>query len=320
MTDSVGFMKRAAVVRVLLHLTLVSATGCAGLPVETVSNPPLSASRARVSIDDRAVVAYVLGSGAARGFAHVGVLTVLEENGIVPDIIVGTSAGSLVGALYAGGVRGEALLQAAMELDRADVTDWSFPDRGVIRGTLLQRLVNEHLRQRAIEDLNVVFAAVATDLQTGKRTVFTRGNTGMAVRASSAVPGVFRPVPIRNRDYVDGGVISPVPVEVARELGGEVVIAVDVSKLPEHNASIASTWQVLYQSYLIMSHTLVQSEIDDADVVIRPDVAEISVAGFDQRQHAIEEGKRAALAMVPRIKRLMAEGTLAKQTPGKLRR
>ncbi len=296
---------------------MVLTTGCAGLPVETVSNPPASASRTRLSIEDRATVAYVLGSGAARGFAHVGVLTVLEENGIVPDIVVGTSAGSLVGALYAGGMRGESLLQAALELERADVTDWSFPDRGLIRGTLLQKLVNEQLGHRAIENLNIVFAAVATDLQSGRRTVFTRGNTGMAVRASSAVPGVFRPVTIRDRDYVDGGVISPVPVEVARELGGEVVIAVDVSKLPERNESVTSTWQVLYQSYLIMSHTLVESEIVDADIIIRPDVAEISMAGFDQRQRAIEEGKRAALAAVPEIKRLMEERTLAKRKASK---
>ncbi len=251
------------------------------------------------------MVAYVLGSGAARGFAHVGVLKVLEDHGVRPDIIVGTSAGSIVGALYAGGIRGDALVQAALELERSDVADWSLPNRGVIRGRLLQKLVNDHLNGRAIEQLDIVFACVATALRNGKRTVFTRGNTGMAVRASSSFPGVFRPVVIDGQEYVDGGVVSPVPVAVARELGAEFVIAVDVSKLPERDADIDGTIQVLHQSFLIMSQAIVGAELKDADVVIRPDVREISLMAFDRRAEAMEEGEQAAQASIGEIKRLL---------------
>jgi NTE family protein len=253
------------------------------------------------------VVAYVLGSGAARGFAHVGVLKILEEHGVWPDIIVGTSAGSLVGALYAGGIRGEELVQAALELERDDVADWSLPNRGVIRGKLLQRLINDRLNNRAIEQLNIVFACVATALRTGERTVFTQGNTGMAVRASSSFPGIFRPVTINGQEYVDGGVVSPVPVAVARELGAEFVIAVDVSKLPKEDADIDSTFQVLHQSFLIMSQAMVDAELEDADVVIRPDVRGMSLMAFDKREYAMKEGEQAAQASIPQIKQRLLQ-------------
>ncbi len=300
--------------RFVLYLFLIGIAGCASLPTETISNPPIAATRSPVSVDDRPVVAYVLGSGAARGFAHVGVLKILEEHGIRPDIIVGTSAGSLVGALYAGGIRGEELMQAALELERSDVADWALPNRGVIRGMLLQRLVNERLNNRAIEQLDIVFACVATALRTGERTVFTRGNTGMAVRASSSFPGVFRPVTINGQEYVDGGVVSPVPVAVARELGAEFVIAVDVSKLPKEDANIDSTLQVLHQSFLIMSQAMVGAEIEDADVVIRPDVSEISLMAFDKREHAMKEGEQAAQASIPQIKQLLLQKARDKRT------
>lgn len=293
--------------RFVVYLFLTAIAGCASLPTQTVPNPPIAASRSPVSMDDRPVVAYVLGSGAARGFAHVGVLKALEEHGVWPDIIVGTSAGSLVGALYAGGIRGEELVQAALELERRDLADWSLPNRGVIRGMQLQRLVNERLSHRAIEQLDIVFACVATALRTGARTVFTKGNTGMAVRASSSFPGIFRPVTINGQEYVDGGVVSPVPVEVARELGAEFVIAVDVSKLPTHDAAIDSTFQVLHQSFLIMSQTLVATELEGADVVIRPDVSEISIMAFDKREYAMKEGEQAAQALISQIKQLLQQ-------------
>ncbi len=293
--------------RFVLYVVLTVIAGCASLPTETISNPPIAVSRPPVAVDDRPVVAYVLGSGAARGFAHVGVLKILEQHGIWPDLIVGTSAGSLVGALYAGGIRGEELVQAALELERSDVADWSLPNRGVIRGSLLQRLVNERLNDRAIEQLDIVFACVATALRSGERTVFTRGNTGMAVRASSSFPGVFRPVTINDQEYVDGGVVSPVPVSVARELGAEFVIAVDVSKLPERDANIDSTFQVLHQSLLIMFQAMAGAELENADVVIRPDVSEISLMAFDKREYAMKAGEQAAQASIAQIKQLLLQ-------------
>jgi NTE family protein len=281
-----------------------------------VSNPPLATPLRAVVNQDKPVVALVLGSGAARGFAHVGVLKVFDEHGIDVDIVVGTSAGSVVGALYAGGIRGEALVQTALDLQRDDVADWGLPDRGVIRGDRLQRLINESLDQRPMEELDIMFACVATDLQTGRRVVFTKGNTGMAVRASSSVPGVFRPVTINGRDYVDGGLVSPVSVEVAQQLGADLIIAVDVSVLPEGNADLSSTWQVLYQSFLIMSQAMAAAEVKLADILIRPDVKDISGVAFDDKQRALVSGEQAAVSAITRIKELLAQRTRDKRLRG----
>lgn len=153
-------------------------------------------------------IALALGGGAARGFAHIGVIKALEAQGIVPDIVVGTSAGSVVGSLYAAGLTGFELQKVALQMDEAQVSDWSLPDRGVLKGEALQNFINRAVANRPLEKLNRTFAVVATDLQSGEPVVFRTGNTGMAVRASSCVPGVFQPVSINGRDYVDGGLVS----------------------------------------------------------------------------------------------------------------
>lgn len=290
----------------LLLITLLA--GCAGVPVMApVENPPVAEPLKPVVIRERPVIAFALGGGAARGFAHAGVLRVLEAHGIRADIVVGTSAGSVAGALYAGGYRGDALLAAASELEIGDLADWTVPNRGFISGERLQKVINDKLSNKPIEALDVVFVAIATDLQTGTATAFTRGNTGMAVRASSSVPGIFLPVTIDGHDYVDGGLVSQVPIKIARRLGADVVIAVDVSRLPKHNTRLNSTLDVLHQALLIMSQAIVDAEAGDADVMIRPDVSDISLVGFDQRPSAIAAGERAALASVARIKEIVGQ-------------
>jgi len=167
-------------------------------------------------------IALALGGGAARGFAHIGVIKALESHGIVPDMVIGTSSGSLVGALYASGYGGFDLQRTALQLDDTIIADWSLPDRGFIKGEALQNFVNQAVQNRPMEKLNKPFAVVATDLQSGEPVVFRTGNTGMAVRASSSVPGVFQPVTISGREYVDGGLVSPVPVRAARAMGADV--------------------------------------------------------------------------------------------------
>ncbi len=282
-------------------------TACASVPVApTVKNPPLAAGLQPVTLAERPVVAFVLGGGAARGFAHAGVLNVLEQEGVRADIVVGTSAGSVAGALYAGGIRGEALLDAAAELQMNNLADWSLPNRGFIGGERLQALINDKLGNRPIEALDTVFVAVAADLQNGEVAAFNRGNTGMAVRASSSMPGIFMPVTIHGRDYVDGGLVSQLPVRIARQLGADIVIAVDVSKRPVHNTVLESTWDVLHQALLIMSEAVVAAEALDADVLIRPDIGGISLLGFDQRPDAIAAGERAVRAVLPEIRKRLA--------------
>ena len=250
-------------------------------------------------------IALVLGGGAARGFAHVGVIKVLEAQGIVPDIVVGTSAGAVVGALYAAGNNGFALQRLVLGMADGQFSDWSLPDRGILKGEALQNFVNGAVGHRPLEKLGKLFAAVATDLQSGNAVVFRTGNTGMAVRASSSVPGVFQPVTINGRDYVDGGLVSPVPVDVARSLGADFVIAVDVSAKPRYGKT-QTTIDVLLQTFAIMGQSISRRELRRADVVIRPYTSELHATDFQDRSLAVLEGEQAATAMLPELKAKLA--------------
>ena len=251
-------------------------------------------------------IGLALGGGAAKGFAHIGVIKMLEANGLRPEMVSGTSAGSVVGALYASGMDAFEMQQTAFALDEAKIRDVSLFSGGVVKGQKLQDYVNELVKQRPIERMGKPFAAVSTQLETGKRTVFTRGNTGQAVRASSSIPGVFEPVSIGRWHYVDGGIVSPVPVDAARQLGADFVIAVDIStkasgKTPTHMLGIVN------QSIGIMGQKLGEQELARADVVIRPRVNDIGPADFDQRNNAIMEGEKAALAAMPQIRARLAQ-------------
>lgn len=272
---------------------LLVLAGCA-TPPET-REPPKAVAKTPPKI------ALVLGGGAARGFAHIGVIKTLEAHGIVPDMVVGTSAGSVVGALYAGGYGGFDLQKVAFQLDQDSVGDFAMPDRGFVKGELLQGYINKALRNRLIESLNKPFAAVAADLQSGEMMIFRRGNTGMAVRASSSVPGVFQPVSIGGREYVDGGLVSPVPVKAARSMGAEIVIAVDISSKPKH-AKIKDTLDILLQTFNIMGQGISRYEMAEADVVIQPNIGTMGSTEFEQKHTAIMEGEKAALAALPLIR------------------
>ncbi|MEO5628907.1 MAG: patatin-like phospholipase family protein, partial [Thermomonas sp.] len=252
-------------------------------------------------------VGIALGGGAAKGFAHIGVIKMLEANGITPVVVSGTSAGSVVGALYASGMDAFAMQENAFALDESNIRDVSLFSGGVVKGQKLQDYVNQLVGQRPLQKLRKPFAVVATKLETGERTVFVRGNTGQAVRASSSIPGVFEAVAIGKAHYVDGGITSPVPVDAARELGAEFVIAVDISS--KAAGSIASTTSMLgniNQSFRIMGQKLGALELQRADIVIRPKVNDIGPADFEQKNRAILEGERAALAALPQIKAKLA--------------
>lgn len=283
--------------RVLFLLSLI-LSGCTALPTAPEALPPKLQSPTKLLAPK---VALVLGGGAVRGFAHIGVIKTLEAHGIVPDMVVGTSAGSVVGALYAGGYSGFELQKIAFQLDQESVGDWVLPDRGFIKGEMLQNFINKALQNRPIERMNKTFAAVTTELQTGEMAVFRRGNTGMAVRASSSIPGVFQPVKIDGREYVDGGLVSPIPVRAARGMGADIVIAVDISGRPK-NAKLNDTIDIFLQAFSIMGQTIGRYELAEADVVIRPQTGTIGATEFDQKHLAIMEGEKAALAALPLIR------------------
>ena len=246
-----------------------------------------------------------MGGGAARGFAHIGVIQVLEENGIKADLVVGTSAGSLVAALYASGRTGLDMGTLAQTMDEGAITDWAFPSRGLIRGEALARYVREQTGGVAIEQMKLPLGIVATDLDSGAGVLFRRGDTGVAVRASSAVPAVFQPVQIGNREYVDGGLVSPVPVRYARQMGADLVLAVDISNSPE-GAVTSDLMKMLLQTFAIMSRSINQFELREADLVLRPALAGVSSADFTARRRAIIAGREAALKALPELRARIA--------------
>jgi NTE family protein len=251
----------------------------------------------------RPKVGLVLGGGAARGFAHIGVIQVLEEAGIKPNLVVGTSAGSLVAALYASGKNGAQLQKVAETMEEATFADWTLPifSRGLLRGEALARYVSLQVSGRLIESTPMPLGIVATDLNSGQGMLFQRGDIATAVRASSAVPAIFQPVKISGHEYVDGGLVSPVPVRYARQMGAEFVIAVDISSLPEGNAA-NDTLQVLMQTFTIMIKSINNFELREADLVIRPALAGVGSSDFGARRRSIEAGRSAMLAVLPQLK------------------
>lgn len=275
--------------------------GCATAPSDVPGADPAVAPAATVRRPPK--IGLALGGGAARGFAHVGVIQVLEEAGLRPGLIAGTSAGSLVAAIYASGKTGAQLQQLAETMEEAALADWALPifSRGALRGDALARYVNTQVGGRLIEDMPVPLGIVATDLNNGQGVLFQRGDTGTAVRASSAVPAVFKPVRISGRDYVDGGLVSPVPVRYVRQMGAELVIAVDISSAPESNPA-ADTLQILLQTFTIMGKSINGLELREADVIVRPSLPGLASADFGTRRHAIESGRTAMTAALPGLK------------------
>lgn len=294
-------MRLTALLRPCVILCLTALTACGSLPPRTADTPATSAPPSAPL-----KIGIALGGGAAKGFAHIGVIKMLEANGFAPAVVSGTSAGSVVGALYASGMNAFELQEKAVSLDEAKIRDLQLSSGGLVQGQKLEDYVNQQVQRKPLEQLSKPFVAVATRLEDGARTVFARGNTGQAVRASSSVPGVFQPVRIGKHHYVDGGVVSPVPVDAARQLGADVVIAVDISS-KARGKTPGDMLGTLNQSIAIMGQKLGQAELERADVVIRPQVLDIGAADFSQRASAILEGEKAALAAMPQIRQRIAQ-------------
>lgn len=286
--------KRIVLIRlfsVMLALMLTAVYAC--VPKEAVQ-----------PVVKPAKIAVVLGAGASRGFAHIGVLKVLEANKVPVHMVVGTSAGSFVGSLYSYGFNAFQLQKIGLAIEKGDIIDLTIPDNGFIKGDKLEEYVNGLLKNTPIEKLRLPFYAVATLMPSGQEVVFGMGNTGAAVRASCSIPGVFRPARIADKMYVDGGVVSPVAVDAAKRYGADVVLAVDISadldmKQPE------STIDTILQSVNIMYSKLALTQIGRADVVIKPKVGHIGSADLEKRHEAIMEGEKAALEAMPKIKEII---------------
>ena len=268
----------------------------------SVSKPP--------ALNKDPIIGLALGGGAARGFAHIGVIKVLEANGIKPNIIVGTSAGSVISAVYASGISAIELQQIAIDLDEATITDWTNPFSGkmggMIKGDALQSKVNQLVKNRPIEQMKIPLGIVATDLKTGNPILFQRGDTGQAVRASSSVPGIFMPTVIQGKEYVDGGLTSPVPIKFTRNLGADIVIAVNISSDPS-DQQVSGILGTLLQTTTIMGRSITNWELPLADVLVVPQLPQMKSTDFKSRNAAILAGEIAMQQQLTQLKMKLEE-------------
>jgi NTE family protein len=299
-------MKR--LVAIALATALLAA--CSLFPTDYRGDgAPRQAAIARLEAP-RPLVALALGSGGTRGFAHVGVIKALEEAGIVPDIITGSSSGAVVAALYAGGRSARELEEVARGVEQGDLVDFILIGRGWVKGEALQDFVNRMVDERPIEKLARPFAVVATAAKSGRMIVFNRGDTGVAVRASASVPNLFIPPIINGEEYVDGGLSSPVPVKIAREMGADIVIAVDVSWFAQARGPSGAA---MAQHGRSGRYGLLAAELDAADVVIVPRTVRTRMLDFEQKDTNIAAGETAGREAVAQLRALVARVAAEKQ-------
>lgn len=246
------------------------------------------------------VIALALGGGGAKGFAHIGVIKVLESHGIKPKIVTGTSAGSFVGSIYASGKTPFQLQQIAFSLKESDIRDLTLNRQGVVLGQKLQDYVNKQIANKPIEQFPIRFAAVATRLDNGKRADFIKGNAGQAVRASCSIPNVFVPATIGGTKYVDGGLVSPIPVQTAKDMGADIIIAVDISARPAGDKPL-SMFGLLDQTINIMGQQSINTELNKANVVIQPKVGHLGALDLKASNEAILEGEKSAQLKIKSI-------------------
>lgn len=253
-------------------------------------------------------VALVLGGGSAKGFAHVGVIRVLEQEKIPVNMIVGTSVGSLIGSIYASNPDGFQLEWLAFKIEKSDILDFSivYSKMGPVQGAKLESFVERNVAAKRIEDTKIPFFPVATDLNTGETVTLEKGSMARAVHASCAIPGIFAPVTFDKRMLVDGGVTDNVACDIARKKGADIIIGVSLQK-DVKNYQIDSAIDVIAQSINIMAREASRSKLECADVIIEPDLHGVPLFDFSQKKLMMEEGIKATGKAVPKIQSLLAK-------------
>ena len=311
-------------VNLIFGSVIILLTGCQSMP-EVQQNNNKTAVIAPHTLDDarevsnqinfknlkkdakKPIIALVLGSGGARGYAHIGAIEILEKNNIHPDFIVGTSAGSIVGSLYASGKNASELREIALNLKANDVRDVTLDRKGFFEGKKVEDFINKEVNNTPLQSLKIPMYVIATELKEGKKVVFNYGNTWQAVRASVAIPSMFIPTKIGDDEYVDGGLVSPVPVDVAKKLGADIVIAVDILAQPVHTET-SNIWGLFNQNINIMQKHLAQEELKGADIVIQPDLREkVHIFDVSGREITMLAGQNAAQKVMPEIRKIIED-------------
>ncbi len=295
--------------RPALAISLVIA-GCGGAPAPVAApsapvHPQASATPAEPAPPKEVPpprIALVLGGGGARGFAHVGVLRVLEQEKVPLAMVVGTSVGSLIGAMYAADPNAFELEWKAFQIDKEDLFDTSmFATAGLVKGEAIKEFVKANVKIPRIEQFKIPYVAVAADLNTGQRVLFKEGSIVDAVRASVAIPGVFSPAKQANRLLVDGGVVANVAVDVAKELGADIVIASNITQnVVDYN--VTDMLSTILQAINIMMSEMSAQQLKAADVVITPDIGDVGTLDFTQKKRCMEAGIKASRGQVAKIK------------------
>ena len=253
---------------------------------------------------DRPTIGIALGSGAARGLAHIGVLSALEENGIEVDCVAGSSAGALIGSVYCCGIKPERIRNIASQIDRKLWMDVTIPKKGFIKGDSVEEIVRLLTRNRNIEELEKKLAIVATDLRTAKKYIFREGPIYKAVRASISIPGVFIPVKHNDMLLVDGGVIDRVPATIVKDMGVDIVLAVDVG-FNTNQGKINNIFDIILQSIDVMAKQILSKDTIQADVLIEPDVEHIFSSRFDMVDECYALGYQATIEKIDDIKKVI---------------
>lgn len=277
-----------------------------GIVLTSCQTAPKVAPKVKEKLEPK--IALVLGGGSAKGFSHIGVLRVLEQEKIPIHMIIGTSVGSLIGGIYAANPDSFQLEWIAFKIEKNDILDLSiiYSKLGPAQGTRLESFVEQKVAVKKIEDTKIPFYPIATDLNTGETIVLEKGSLSKAIRASSAIPGIFVPVTFGNRLLVDGGVTNSTPCDVARNKGADIVIAVNLLKdIKDYN--INSVVDIIGQSVNIMMHQSNKTKLKYADVIIEPDTKGVSIFDFTQKKVLMEEGIRAARAAMPKIRETIAK-------------
>ncbi len=297
---------REPAIKVILLLILLAVFLCSCQTIIPAASPPGKGDTAKEPKKEPKI-ALVLGGGSSKGFAHVGVIRVLEQEKIPIHMILGTSVGSLIGAIYASNPDSFQLEWAAFKIDRGDILDFSIVNSklGPVQGARIESFVEQTAKAKKVEDTKIPFYPVATDLNTGETVTLEKGSLARAVHASTAIPGIFVPVQFGNRTLVDGGVSNNVACDVARAKGADVVIAVNLQR-DIRETEINSVIDVIAQSITILMRESSKGKLQYADVVIEPEIKGVSVFDFSQKKPLVEEGMKAARKAIPKIRETIA--------------
>ncbi|MCD6311443.1 MAG: patatin-like phospholipase family protein [Elusimicrobia bacterium] len=256
----------------------------------------------------RPKIALVLGGGAARGFAHIGVIRTLEQEKIPIDLIVGTSVGSLVGAIYADRANSFELEWEAFALEKDDIFDFSIlrAKKGPVKGDKLEKFIHKHISTKELTKLKIPFVAIAVDLNTGEEVVLDKGSIAKAIRASSSIPGIFEPLKYQKRLLIDGGALGSIAPEIARQKGADVVITVDIGKnIANYDTDNVVT--ITLQAINIMSNKIDRYKQKETDILIQPDVSDVGIMDFSEKKKCMLARIKATKSKISEIKKVISE-------------